>query len=407
MAILACTATLACVSPTVRPLSDGDPRVGESEAERKLLADAGRLREELDRKGLLFGDAKVLRYVEGIAGKVIPANTSALVAPRLRLLRSPAVNAFALPNGDIYLTIGLLSHLRNEAQLAMVLAHEFAHVEMRHGLRAYENRRTSIMAAHIADLFLLGTSLAYLPFMASVSQFSRDQEREADRLALERMVAAGFDPTAAIAAFDVLRAVEHDDAATASAYSSHPSNRERAEELQALVATLKPGQASPGQVGEAEFRAARRALLQESARLSLRAGRYALAFRIGEDARRDFPDAAWPVLAEGEARRLMAQDPKGAANEEVRRTGRPADAGLVKSYEARRDQFLAQARQHFGEALRLEPGSAEAERGLGLIHAMSGDAALAAPLLKAYLEKRPNAPDRLYIADIVKKGKPP
>lgn len=395
-----------CVGPNVPALSAKDPLYGVSETERKLIGDSRRLNEELDRKGLLLDQPELLGYVSGIGRGVAAPAATAVLPPRFMIMRSPQVNAFALPNGDVYVTSGMLSHLHSESQLAMVLAHEYAHIEFRHGLRAYESRRSSIMAAHIADLFLLGTSLAYLPALASVSSYSRDQEREADRVALERVIGAGYDGPSAVAVFEILGKVNEDDERTASAYSSHPQNRDRIEALKAVLPNL-PGAWPPGRIGADEFVFARRTVLQENARLTLRAARYQLAFDIGADARKSFPDKAWPIVIQGEARRLMVDDPRGAANESVRKTGKVAEQSVIESFEKRRDEYLAESEQRFSEAMRLEPDDADASRGAGLVRWMRGETAAARPLLQRYLERRPDAPDRLYIANLLKKEKTP
>lgn len=111
-----------------------------------------------------------------------------------RLLDSPVVNAFALPGGYIYVTRGLLSHLDNEAQLAVVLGHEIGHVAARHASqRAFEQQmgQLALIGGAIAgqhflgipggDILGLGGMAAQMLFLS----YSRDNERESDRLGVE------------------------------------------------------------------------------------------------------------------------------------------------------------------------------------------------------------------------------
>jgi len=111
-----------------------------------------------------------------------------------RLLDSPVVNAFALPGGYIYVTRGLLSHLDNEAQLAVVLGHEIGHVAARHASqRAFIQQMSQIalIGGAIAgqhflgipggDLLGIGGMAAQMIFLS----YSREDERESDRLGVE------------------------------------------------------------------------------------------------------------------------------------------------------------------------------------------------------------------------------
>lgn len=111
-----------------------------------------------------------------------------------RVLDSPVVNAFALPGGYVYVTRGLLSHLDNEAQLAVVLGHEIGHVAARHASqRAFEQQlgQIALIGGAIAGQHFLGIpggDIIGIGGMASQMLFlsySREYERESDRLGVE------------------------------------------------------------------------------------------------------------------------------------------------------------------------------------------------------------------------------
>lgn len=404
--LLALVVLSACVGPSLPSLSESNHGYGTSDLERKLIEDSDRLHDELSRKGLLMEQVDMPAYLGKVGRQVVAVEATKVVAPRFMVMRSHQINAFALPNGDVYITAGLIARLQDEAQLAFVLAHEYAHIECRHSLRKHENRKNSIVAAHIADLFLLGTSIAYLPALAAVSQYSRDQEREADSLALLRVRAAGYDPRHAIGVLEVFSRADPDGERGESVFSTHPGSQARMDNLRELLA---PDGIVPDGNGTVagEFLAARRTVIRDAAFLTLRAARYQLAFQIGGEARSLFPDSAWPLVVQGEARRLMARDPRGAANESVRNTAKRADQSVVDGFERRRGEFLDEAGLMFGEALKIEPGYPEAERGVGLVHWMRGEIEIARPLLQRYLDLSPNATDRLYIANLLQKGGSP
>lgn len=111
-----------------------------------------------------------------------------------RVLNSPITNAFALPGGYVYVTRGLLGHLRNEAQLAVVLGHEIGHVAARHSSqRAFEQQigQLALIGGAVAGQELLGIpGQSILNIGSQAAQFlflsySRDDERESDNLGVE------------------------------------------------------------------------------------------------------------------------------------------------------------------------------------------------------------------------------
>ncbi|TVR16923.1 MAG: peptidase M48 [Balneolaceae bacterium] len=152
--------------------------------------------------GLYDNDA-LQRYVNNIGQEMLAVShmqredTPAIYKDTefyFRLLDSPVVNAFALPGGYIYVTRGLLSHLDNEAQLAVVLGHEIGHVVARHASqRAFIQQMSQIalIGGAIAgehflglpggDLLGIGGMAAQIMFLS----YSREDERESDRLGVE------------------------------------------------------------------------------------------------------------------------------------------------------------------------------------------------------------------------------
>ena len=110
-----------------------------------------------------------------------------------RVLDSPVINAFALPGGYVYVTRGLLSHLDNEAQLAVVLGHEIGHVAARHASqRAFEQQmgQLALIGGAVGgellglpggDILQVGSQAAQFLFLS----YSRDDERESDKLGVE------------------------------------------------------------------------------------------------------------------------------------------------------------------------------------------------------------------------------
>ncbi len=129
----------------------------------------------------------------------------------LGLINSEEINAFAAPGGLILLTRGLVRICENEAELAAVIAHEIAHVEKKHGLRAIKKSRltsalTTLAMAGAAELggsdlkeltSVFGESISDITNTLMISGYSRDLEYEADMRAAEILAAAGY-PTSSL-----------------------------------------------------------------------------------------------------------------------------------------------------------------------------------------------------------------
>jgi beta-barrel assembly-enhancing protease len=165
---------------------------------------------------------------------------------RVMVLDDPAVNAFAVPGGQIILLRGLVERTRTPEELAGVLAHELQHVLQRHATRlllqhastglllvAVSGDLTGAMAYGIESARVLGTL-----------RYSRDIEREADTEGLRMLMAADIDPKGMIAFFELLRVGERGLPAAVRYLTSHPLAEDRVVSLQRL-ATATPHRARP------------------------------------------------------------------------------------------------------------------------------------------------------------------
>ncbi len=167
-----------------------------------------------------------------------------------RLLDSPVVNAFALPGGYVYITRGLLAHLDNQAQLAVVLGHEIGHVVGRHasiraanqnfgqaGLIGVAIGAQAGLGGNAAEQVLgVGGNLAGLMFL----KYGRDDERESDRLGVEYGALEGYDSTEGAEFFRSLKRMsEKAGQSIPSFMSTHPDPGERENTIIRLSNDLK------------------------------------------------------------------------------------------------------------------------------------------------------------------------
>ena len=155
------------------------------------------------------------------------------------LFVSQSPNAFVLPSGKIGVTTGLLSLVRTDDQLAAVLGHEVGHVVARHATERYSTTALSSVAISgvqsvAGDYAQAAGAIGGLGAQLGVLlPFSRRHELEADRLGVDYMQRAGFEPSEAIALWRLM--AEQRQGSTPEFASTHPSYASRIAELEAYI----------------------------------------------------------------------------------------------------------------------------------------------------------------------------
>lgn len=163
---------------------------------------------------------------------------------RLHLVRDDAVNAFALPGGVVVVHTALLEKAKSAEEVAGVLAHEIEHAVRRHGMRRVMN---GLGLGAVATVLFgdAGTLLAVAQQAAlelGLKSYDRDQEREADDGAVDRLVRARIDPAPFAAFFDRLREEGGDLPGGLGWLSTHPASSERAERIRARAREALAGE---------------------------------------------------------------------------------------------------------------------------------------------------------------------
>lgn len=196
------------------------PDIGDSGAALVTLEDEIRTGEavlrNIRRAGGLIEDPVLVAYINNLGNKLVAASIDKKTPFHFFIINDASVNAFALPGGYIGVHYGLMLAMRNESELAAVLAHEIAHVTQRHHVRSYEagkGSNTAIIAAVIAAIILGGgnsdvSSAALASAVAGSAQtqinFTRSNEKESDRVGIYLLDDAGFDPNSMADTFQVL-----------------------------------------------------------------------------------------------------------------------------------------------------------------------------------------------------------
>jgi len=207
-------------------------------------------------------DGAVTGYVQSI-GRRLASNAS---GPRYPYTFSVAnyreINAFALPGGPVWIHRGTITAAENEAQLAGVLAHEVAHIAERH---AASQLTKSLIANGLLGLLgaVLGsdrsarTAQIAAQVLASgyMLKFSRDDEREADRVGARIMRRGGWDAREMVAFMDLLRREQGRDPSSVEVFlSSHPGPAERAKLLRAELRGISGGRRDSDQFRQVRAR---------------------------------------------------------------------------------------------------------------------------------------------------------
>jgi predicted Zn-dependent protease len=385
--------TLSCVSTDVEPIAAA--AFAPEQDERGLWNEAAKIDQSLEKKpGLLHRDAELEQYLDGVVNALLEASHGESPPVHVRVLMHPDANAFALPNGSIYVHSGLLAPMTNEAQLATVLGHELAHFLKRHSLRESREEQNHETARKVAVSIVLvlaaaggdpgaaltiaqGSSrLAEQVIRTQLAGYSRDLEREADAEGIAMLRAAGYDSREALAVFELLRAdADATEEKIPYLYSSHPRLQERIDSLRELLAEVPPP-AGELRVGQSDYEQRITGVLIENSDLELRAGAVQPAQRALE-----------------RYTRLRPNDPRGARTlaHAYRRSG------PEREHVTRAALTLEDAAARF-------PNDAAIQLELGLLYRELDDRDRARVRLARYLELAPDAEDRpiiqRYVAEL-------
>ena len=197
---------------------------------------------EVDKEAKFIDDPIITEYVNRV-GQNIVLHSDAKIPFTIKVIDSDEVNAFALPGGFFYVNKGLVLAADNEAELAGVMAHEIAHVAARHAMETEAKMRAMDLGV-LAGILLGGGIIGNVlynggGFFESLAflKFTRGAEEEADKLGVQYMWAAGYDPNAMATMFEKLEAKNKKKPGTISKlFATHPAPPDRRAAAIALAA---------------------------------------------------------------------------------------------------------------------------------------------------------------------------
>ncbi|MCS0504835.1 M48 family metalloprotease [Ancylobacter mangrovi] len=147
--------------------------------------------------GGTYDDPKLQALIQNMVTRLVASSERPELSYRVTILNSPVINAFALPNGSLYVTRGLLALASDESELASVLSHEMAHVIANHAATREDQMKQAVLVSRVISDVVNDPDLGALALArsrVSLASFSRGQELEADAIGVGISSRAGFDP---------------------------------------------------------------------------------------------------------------------------------------------------------------------------------------------------------------------
>jgi predicted Zn-dependent protease len=194
--------------------------------------------------GGAYDDPRLQAKISSVVERLVAVSDRPELSYRITILNSPAVNAFALPNGQLYVTRGLLGLANDSSELASVLAHEMAHVTARHAAIREEKARKTDLISSVTDMLSdpqVG-AMALARSKLEAASFSRAQEFEADGIGVGTAARSGFDPFGAARLLssmgrnaDLRAASRGADGRSLDFLSTHPATPERVKNAQTVA----------------------------------------------------------------------------------------------------------------------------------------------------------------------------
>lgn len=235
----------------VNPVTGEKQRVQLSPQQEQVLGLQAR-DQMAQQHGGLYPDEQLQAYVDAVGAELIN-QTGAQQSPynfEFHLLRdAQTINAFALPGGQVFLTAGLMRQFDSEAQLAGVLGHEIGHVIGRHGAEHIAKQQLGVSLVNAVGVAASDGSYGGGQNAAAIAQavnqlvslqYGRADELESDRLGLQFMVEAGYDPRGIVELMEILAQANGRGGAPPEFFSTHPNPGNRAAELTSLIAQSFP-----------------------------------------------------------------------------------------------------------------------------------------------------------------------
>jgi predicted Zn-dependent protease len=195
----------------------------------------------------VYGDRALQEYVTGVGMRLAGISERPNLPWHFTVVDAPAINAFALPGGYVYITRGILPFLDDESQLAGVLGHEIGHITARHSVQQYSKATGAQLGVILGSIFMPGgaqtAQLGEAGLGVLFLKNSRDDEAQADQLGVRYASRAGWDPAGVPRMLTTLARVEEesDTKGVPNWLLTHPAPEDRVQRVQAAVQQAETG----------------------------------------------------------------------------------------------------------------------------------------------------------------------
>ncbi len=418
---------LAMAQKKTAPVESTPPPIREEftfgKIDLEVLEQSDLLDTKFERDGLVLQDEPANAYVRRIGLSLVPKGLNLeRVSWNFRLLRDPQPNAFALPNGSIYVSTGLIFLIDNESQLAAIIAHEMTHVMRRHTYVQNRSNRKKFLTMNIMSaigtyapggivgaVITIVTTVAPFILIATVYGYSRDLEREADLKGVDMMISAEYSPEEMVNVMKLLNK-DFEGENIRLFYNDHPALDERIKYLSSYLGARADRVTHQMELNRerAAYFGQMESVMRHDLQLSINAARFRSAVYLAQrlvDFHPDSENLFWlaeayrtlgprsPQLTEKE---LTNNAKKDAAKKRVKRTLEEEERELLETPAGKDNwqQHQQKAEEFYLRALKAENPVPALHRGLGMLYEKLGRANDAASEYEKYIELAPAAIDR-------------
>ena len=244
-----------------------------ADQERRLWHRAAQQQTEFEQRRTILHNPQLTTNLASMISRIWKHVQTDLPPLTIRVIEGPDLDAFTYPNGVCYITTGMLVHIRNADQLAMVLSHEIIHYTHRHTLRSIDHVNTLGFQPdnHMSKFAQKETS----PPPADVVAMVNDAEREADRYGLDLMKKAGYDPGRVVALLQGFPCGRSGHRKTPSRMHPYPHSKDRLWLIESIVSDSTYSDiARDGCIYDPHYRMFVKAALLANSRVSVQLGRF-------------------------------------------------------------------------------------------------------------------------------------
>ena len=411
--------------PVQPPTSPPKEEFKFTKVDLDLLDQVNLLDKRFERDGLVYADEPTNAYLQRVGESLLPRNLDLEhVLWKFRVLRDPVPNAFALPNGSVYVNTGLISLLDNESQLAAILAHEITHVLLRHSYLQNRSTRKKFLTINIISAIAawnpaggvvgaaIGIIAAVSPFIliSTIYGYSRDLEKEADLKGVDLMMSAEYPPEEMVKALKLLSS-DLEGEQIRLFYNDHPQLQDRITYVTSYlgIKAAKTTAASELKREKNAYLKRIETLARHDIRLEINAARFRTALHLSQRLTDFEPDSSenvfWlaesyralgPRSPELKEQELTNSAKKDAAKKRAKRTLEEEERDLMATEIGQQNWKTNQSNSEelYLKSLKLDSPAPVAHRGLGMLYEKIGRGKEAIDEYQKYLELTPGAVDR-------------